>query len=182
MKRVVFLIIVVLLCQADSVGQNESSLEYDVKAAFLHNFANFVAWPRQAFPTPTAPFRICILGRDPFQGALGRIAQGEAVDGHPRLVERFDDVGELKACHIVFVPASEQSNVNAVLNVVGALPVLTVGESPRFLEGGGIVNFAIERNRVRFDINVNRAEQNGLKISSKLLRLARTTRVNQARN
>jgi hypothetical protein len=182
MKRAAFLIIAVLLCRADFRAQSQSSLEYDVKAAFLHNFASFIDWPRQAFPAANAPFRICIYGRDPFQGALARIAQGEAVDGHPREVQTIDSVDDLRTCHIVFIASSEQGSAAAVLNAARTLPVLTVGESSSFLAAGGVVNFAIERNRVRFDVNVQRAEQNGLKISSKLLRLARTTRVNQAPN
>jgi hypothetical protein len=177
MKRALYLFsLVALLTASGAFSQGQRSLEYDVKAAFLYNFTNFVDWPDNAFPSSNSPLNICILGRDPFNGALERVIQGEAAGSHPRLVQTMDNLDSLKTCHMVFVSSSEQARAAAVLDSLRSTSVLTVGESPEFLQAGGIINFAIERNRVRFDINIARADQSSLRISSKLLRLARSTR------
>ena len=171
-----------LLLFGGNLLAQDPSLEYEVKAAFLNNFVNFIDWPARTFSGPAAPVRLCVFGRDPFGGALERMARAESIGGRPRVVETTDSIDELRACHVVFIPNTEQSRSAGVLDSLGTTAVLTVGESATFLESGGIINFAIERNRVRFDINLPRAEESDLKISSKLLRLARTTRTVQARD
>jgi hypothetical protein len=149
-------------------------VEYEVKAAFLYNFSKFVEWPPESL-TPDAPFRICLLHDDPFGGRLERTVAGDTVDGHPIVVERVPvDIGQT-SCHILFVPRSQAARVQALVRALGRDPVLTVGESPGFLAAGGIINLVVEGGHVRFDVNVDGGAARGLRISSKLLRVARNT-------
>jgi hypothetical protein len=147
-----------------------ASLEYQVKAAFLLNFTKFIEWPAAGFPAPNSPFEVCVLGDDPFKGALDRIVEGEAVGAHKLLVRRVERQ-RLSGCRILFVGKSEK-NVAGVLDALG-IGTLTVGETESFLEDGGIIRFLIENRRVRFDVNQTEAKRAGLNVSSKLLQVAR---------
>jgi hypothetical protein len=149
------------------------ALEYQVKAVYLYNFAQFVTWPRGAFAGRTAPLELCIAGEDPFGPALDRVVQGERVDGHPLVVRRDRTHSDLRGCHILFVGASEDSHVEAVLAGLGdGATTLTVGESGRFLRAGGLIRFKLDQNRVRLEVNRTQLDRQGLKLSSKLLRVA----------
>src|SRR5690242_18374095 len=145
---------VLFLMIATVMPQNGGSLEYDVKGAFLFNFSKFVEWPEGAFTNGRAPLKICIFGSDPFGVGFERLVQNEAASGRDRIVERPQTLEQLRTCHIAFISVSEEPRLTAVLDGLRGAPVLTVGESPDFLDAGGIINFAIERNRVRFDVNV----------------------------
>jgi hypothetical protein len=149
-------------------------LEYQVKAAFLYNFAKFVEWPAGAFQGPTDSMILCVVGDDPFGESLDTVVRGETLNGRPLVVHRTRNVYEIQDCHIVFVPRSEQGRQEKILEDLRNRGALTVGEADGFLTGGGIIRFVLEQNRVRFDINLQAAESSGLKLSSKLLRLART--------
>ncbi len=147
--------------------------EYDVKAAFLYNFAKFVDWPSTAFPEPNSTFRICVLGKDPFGGSLQSAVGGEEIAGHKLTVVRTDSLPKPAGCQILFVSRSERDQLPQVLAAVKDAPVLTVADTQGFLEQGGIINFLIEGSKVRFEINNEAANRAGIKISSKLLQLAR---------
>lgn len=154
-------------------GEAARALEYQVKAAFLLNFTRFVEWPSDAFTAPGDPVTICVVGDDPFGESLDAVVQGETVNGRRLKVHRTRDVPELrKDCHLVFVPRStgRQSEILSALRGTGRL---TVGEGDGFLTDGGVIRFVLDQNRVRFEINLAAAEANRLKLSSKLLRLAR---------
>lgn len=144
--------------------------EYDVKAAFLLNFLKFVEWPPAEEGHQRTSFSICILGEDPFGPSIDRIVEGETVNNRPVLVRRVRVLRE--PCEVLFVSGSER-DVPAVLS---ELPpgTLTVGEAPEFLQDGGMINFVIDDRRVRFDINRGAAERASLRISSRLLSVART--------
>lgn len=148
--------------------------EYDVKAAFLYNFAKFVEWPSNAFDAPGSPMTLCIVGRDPFGEALDTLVRGETLQGRPMTVHRTRDLLEIRDCHVVFLSRTETARQDEILDTVRGVGVLTVGEGDSFLRDGGIIRFVIEANRVRFEVNLDAAERNGLKLSSKLLRLARS--------
>jgi YfiR/HmsC-like len=151
----------------------QASLEYEVKAAFLLNFAKFVEWPANAFSSPNSPLAICILGKDPFGRALDEIVRGERIGGHPAIVRRMAEAGvAAKTCQIAFIAAGVR-NVPAILRAFGP-GVLTVGEQENFLVDGGVIRFAIENRRVRFDINRTAAQGAGLRLSSQLLMVARS--------
>jgi hypothetical protein len=150
------------------------ALEYQVKAAFLLNFTRFVEWPASAFTAPASPFGICILGRDPFGQALDDEVRGEFEDGHPITILRLAEPPAPRTCQLVFISADSR-NVPKILTALGA-GVLTVGDGETFLRDGGIIGFVVENRRVRFDIDQKAAEAAALKVSSRLLSVARTVR------
>jgi len=141
-------------------------LEYRAKAAFLLNFTKFVEWPPSSFASPASSINICIVGSDPFGGALEETIAGESAGGRSVSVQRIPRREPLKACQIVFKAGAEPP--------ARGRGVLTVGEGPGFLKAGGMIAFVIDNRRVRFDVNQMLAEANGLKISSKLLGVARS--------
>jgi hypothetical protein len=150
------------------------SREYTIKAAYLYNFSNYVQWPAKAFPTSDAPLVIGVLGTDPFGEILNEIARTKKVAGRPIVVRRFASMAAYAFCHVLFVPSSTgPAETAAAIRKTHDSPVLLVGETPGFAEEGGAVNFFIEENKVRFEINVAAARRQQLKISSKLLGLAK---------
>jgi hypothetical protein len=150
----------------------DDSLEYQVKAAFLLNFTKFVEWPPTAFETAESPIAICILGDDPFGSALDRMVSGEAVNGRSIAVQRIKRDPPPKSCQVLFVERTER-DLPKLLAEAGH-GVLTVGEGEGFMRSGGMIAFVIENRRVRFDIHQTTAENSGLKLSSKLLSVAKT--------
>jgi hypothetical protein len=146
--------------------------EYEVKAAFLYNFARFVEWPRDA-PGGDGAFLVTVLGRDPFGSVLDDTLRGKTIDGKRVVVRRalgFEDVGR---SHILFISDSEKDRLPEILKRIDAAPVLTVGEMSQFAERGGVIRFKLDQERIRLEINVAAAERSKLRISSQLLKLAR---------
>jgi len=162
-----------LLAATSLRAQPPEPSEYQLKAAFLFNFAKFVEWPPKSFPEPTAPFIIAVLGDNPFEGELDRMVHGKAINGHPFEVKQLKGLSEIKACHILFISKSERRRLSEIMTALGAANVLTVSEMDRFLPAGGMVNFVMEGNKVHFEINDEAARSAGLRISAKLLNLAR---------
>jgi hypothetical protein len=146
--------------------------EYQVKAVFLFNFAQFVEWPGEAFATPAAPFTICVLGDDPFGAELDAAIKGESVQGHPLTVQRYRKAEETGPCQILFIGASELPRLDEIVSGLSGRSILTVSDIDRAAERGAIIQFAHERNRLRLRINVDKARAAGLTLSSKLLRPA----------
>lgn len=149
-----------------------ASTEYQVKAAFLYNFAKFVEWPPEALPEGR-PFVIGILGQDPFGSALDEAAAGRTIRERRIAVRRLSKLDEAADSHILFISESEGEALPRILKRLGSAPVLTVSDLPRFAEQGGMVQLVMEQSRVRFAINVASVERAGLKPSSQLLKLAR---------
>ncbi len=154
----------------------EPRSEYEVKAAMLYNFARFVDWPQQALGQPSEPLVLGVLGPDPFGGILDDTLRGVTVNGRPIVVRRFAGVADLKVCHILFISSSEVKSLPLVAQVFEKSAVLTVSDIDRFATRGGMIGFTLDGNKVRFEINLDAAEKAGLKISSKLLKLATVTR------
>lgn len=150
-------------------------LEYPLKAAFLYNFVKFVEWPADAFAGERSPLTVCVYGTDPFGDTLDNVVRGESVGERGLIVQRPDALDDLRDCHVLFVSRSERSRLSEVLARVQGEPVLTVGDTDGFLKAGGVINFVLEENKVRFLINPEAAGRSGLKISSKLLRLAKSS-------
>lgn len=171
--RVKVLLAVLLLAALPRVSpaQEPASLEYGVKAAFLYNFTKFVEWPPSAFED-RGPLRLCVLGQDPFGKSLQTVVEGEQVQGRPIILQRIDSLGDPRRCHILFLSRSETERFPAVLAAVRGAPVLTVGEARGILDQGAGVSFVLKEGKVRFEINQTAVEGHGLKMSSKLLRLA----------
>jgi hypothetical protein len=158
---------------AEVPGEALINREYAIKAAYLFNFASYVTWPKGTFPDEQAPFLIGEIGDTPIDPYLDRIAARKKVNGRPIVVGHFDSPKDYQPCQILFVGGLSESQQRAVLQQVEKAPVLVVGETPGFAQHGGIVNFYIAENNVRFEINRDAAEKRNLKISSKLLALAR---------
>ncbi len=150
--------------------------EYQIKAAFLYNFAKFVEWPATALRGQGAPIIVAVLGEDPFGADLEQILDGKTAGGRQLVIRRFKGVRDLGLCHILFVSSSERERLREILRALQNSTVLTVGETEGFAGLGGIINFILEENRVRFEINIDAADRARLKISSKLLKLARIIR------
>jgi hypothetical protein len=156
------------------IAADEQSLEYQVKAAFLLNFTKFTEWPSSVFQDTRAPFSICVMGADPFGSTLDEIIRGEAVDGHRMVIQRIKRGSRPQTCQVLFVGKTEKDAGNILADLGPG--VLTVGEGDSFLQEGGMISFIIENRRTRFDVNVTAAENAGLKLSSRLLSVARTVK------
>lgn len=156
------------------IAQSVISREYTIKAAYLYNFARYVRWPAGTFRNEQDPFVIGVLGTDPLGNDLDRIARTKKIDGRRIVIRRFDSLDKYSPCHVLFVPRSVEPKRQ--IEAIGRLrksPVLLVGETPGFAERGGTINFFIRQNKVRFEINQKAAKRGGLKISAKLLNLAK---------
>jgi hypothetical protein len=149
------------------------SREYQIKAAFLVNFMQFVTWPSTAFTNADAPFCVGVLGDDPFGAALDLTVQGGTVNHHKIVVQRARRIEDCKDCQMIFVSRSEEKNLPLILARLDASPILTVGETRDFARRGGIINFYLEENKVRFEINPTVAQRGKLKISAQLLSLGK---------
>jgi hypothetical protein len=159
-------------------GQSSPLVEYRSKANYLAKFPAFVEWPAEAWLTEKAPFVICVFGEYPFGTSLAEVTRGTTV--HERKVEIrwIRKTGELHGCHVLFVSRSEQKRYGQVLEAVQGKMVFTVGETPEFLDAGGMVSFSTQDESIRFDVNLGEVSRAHLKISSHLLVLARRV-VNQ---
>jgi hypothetical protein len=155
-------------------GQNVG--EYTVKAAFLYNFAKFVEWPADSMGGGGSPLVLGVLGDDPFGAAIDQVVAGKTANGRQLVVRRFKWGQDLKQCHILFISSSERKRLAEILGALRGASVLTVGDMDQFGQQGGMIQFVIEQSRVRFEINIGAAQNARLKISSKLLALARNVK------
>lgn len=146
--------------------------EYQLKAVFLFNFAQFVEWPAHAFGSSSAPLVIGVLGDDPFGAYLDNVVTGEKVGEHPLMIRRYRRDEDPDACHILFVSASETSRLGTVMARMKGRSILTVSDLDAFNRAGGMVRFVTESGKIRLRINVEAAKACELKISSKILRPA----------
>jgi hypothetical protein len=146
--------------------------EYQVKAAFLYNFAKFVEWPAETFRTDKDPVRICVLGQDPFGSALEDAVGGKTVLGRAFVVIDISGAMPVADCQILFISSSERKRLRSILAELRTKGVLTVGETDGFGAQGGIVNFKLTDGRVRLEINTGAAGQARLRINSSVLNLA----------
>jgi YfiR/HmsC-like len=156
-----------------AAAQGQTVDEYQVKAAFLYNFAKFVEWPAGEFKSPGDPIVICVLGRNPFGPLLEQAIMGKQIDGRSLLTREVSGIRECGGCNLLFIGASEKKRWPAVLESLKTDSVLTVGETVNFAAAGGIINFKRDAGKVSFEINVYAAQRARLKISSKLLSLAK---------
>jgi hypothetical protein len=153
--------------------------EYQVKAAYLLNFARFVEWPSDVLPAGSS-LTIAVIGNDPFAGSLESLMRGNPANGHPIRVRYLRWNDSLGQCQIVFISASEEAHLPEILRLMGRESVLTVSDIDRFSLRGGVIEFRMVGNRVRFDINRTPAIAARLHISSKLLGVARAVREGSA--
>jgi len=175
-------VLMALLPPSMGVSQSVDELgEYDVKAAFLVNFVRFVEWPATSFASPQSALTICIFGEDSF-GEAANSLKSKIVSGHPLSVRRVNDVREVAACHILFVGSADSKQLGIIQNTAAAKSILTVGESAAFQKAGGMIRFVLEDNKVRLEINLGETEAALLKVSAKLLSVAKIIHPQSGRN
>jgi hypothetical protein len=155
------------------ISQSKTAGEYEVKAAFLYNFAKFVEWPDRSFASAQSDFAICVLGNDPFGQTLDDALEGKMIGSRRVKLERVKDAARARECQVVFVAPSESQRLPEIIDQLRGASVLVVGETDGFAQAGGTVQFTLEQDRVRFTINPDAAERAGLRLSSKLLALAK---------
>ena len=145
--------------------------EYQIKAAYLYQFTQFVDWPASSFKSPDANFELCVIGEDTFGVALSQLAQ-RTHESHPIILRFLNTVDEVRGCHLLYLSTSEAERETALLAKTVKSPVLTVSSLPDFVEQGGIIGFVRSGNHVRFTINRGACEHQGLTCSAKLLEVA----------
>jgi hypothetical protein len=148
--------------------------EYVLKALFLYNFAQFVQWPPEAFPSADTPLIIGVLGQDRFGKSLDDLSRNDTA-GHRKLrIERYRRLADVQNCHILFIDQSEAANVDEIVRKCRGKPILTVSDMDGFTRHGGMIQFITDdkEKKIRLRINVGAAKAENLMISSKLLKLA----------
>ena len=153
-------------------AQSNPLSEYEVKAAFLYHFAQFVEWPPAAFADAKSPIIIGVLGENPFGTDLDETLRGEKVNNRPLEVQRYHRVDEIKTCHVLFISRSDANRLEQILVSLKDRSILTVGDGDDFVQRGGMIRLATAQNKIRLIINVDAAKAANVTISSKLLRAA----------
>jgi hypothetical protein len=146
--------------------------EYQIKAVFLYNFAQFTEWPANAFANTNSPIVFGTLGDDPFGGFLEETVKGETVDGRPLVIRHFQRADEAKSCHILFISRSETRHMEAIVSSLKGMPILTVADAEGPSSAAAIIRFTVKNNKVHFRVNQQAAAAADLVLSSKLLRVA----------
>jgi len=179
-RRILHTLIFLAVTRLASTGKAQSTggtrlTEYQVKAAFLFNFAKFVEWPASAFAIADQPITICIKGKDPFGKVLEQTVSNKTINGRKIVVKRSsqDDMSE---CQILFISSSEQDRLPQILKSLNGKSILTVADMNGFLQAGGMINLILVDDKIRFEINYAAALKVGLKKSSQLLRLAENSK------
>lgn len=156
-------------------AQQPKVSEYQVKAAYLYNFGRFVKWPASA-ADKTNSFAVCVLGQDPFGPALDSTMAGEELDGKRLVVKRISTVQDAEDCRILFISSNEESHLKEILVTLDESGVLTVSDMPSFSRRGGMIQFVLDGDKIRFEINLSKAEASRLTLSSELLKVATAVR------
>jgi hypothetical protein len=158
-------------CSALLYSQSRKPTEFEVKAAYLYQFGKFVKWPVSTSVSADT-FPICVMGSDSFGTLVGSIVSGESMEGKRLSVQRVSSTSEVARCRILFIGNIEAARWATVRSALDHVPVLTVSDSPGFVEHGGMIQFVMDGDRVRFIVNLTAAEHSGLSLSSELLKVA----------
>lgn len=162
----------ILALPALLAAQPSKPSEYQVKAAYIYNFGKFVRWQASAAANRGGPFTICVLGDDPFGSILQSTLAGETIGGIPVTIKRVPRPQDATNCRILFLNAAEEIHLQTILAALGKASVLTVSDMPDFSKRGGMIQFVMQGDRVRFEINRASAENAGLILDSELLKVA----------
>jgi hypothetical protein len=157
-------------------AQQPKPSEYQVKATYLYNFGRFVKWPDTVPAGKGDTFSVCVLGLDPFGSILDSTLSGEALDGKPVLLRRISKPQDAGECRILFISSTEEKHLKEILTALDESGVLTVSDMPGFTRRGGMIQFVLEGDRIRFEINLTSAESAKLVLSSELLKVAANVR------
>jgi hypothetical protein len=177
LRRLILAGVVTAWLAAGSVArahaQSLSAQEYEnqVKATFIYNFSRFIDWPNGTFTGGRSPLTVCVLGDNPFGGALDSI-KGKDVKGRKIQIKRLTSFLKLDTCQILFISSSERAHLREILKSARHARILTIGEMYQFTQAGGIVALAMRKNRIHFSVNLDAADETGVRISSRVLRLA----------
>jgi hypothetical protein len=171
-----FLAIIPANIAAENASAVDQTLtEYEVKAAYVYYLAKFVDWPPAAFSSKNTPITIAVIGDDEFGNLLANIVKDKTIQEHPIQIRPLKWPADLRTCHLVFVGSSDQKRFRQIVESLKDRPVLTITETEDGSQTKGIVNLFVEGGKVQFEVNIAEAEKARLRISSKLLRLARGT-------
>jgi YfiR/HmsC-like len=161
------------MCGGGLAGAQDGSSEYAVKAAFLFHFAQFVEWPDTAFRDAKSPLVYCTVGFDPFRGVLDETLKDKTVGARGFEVRHLKQAQEAHGCHLVFLGEDQKRQLASAMAALKGTPALVVGESDKFVEEGGMIGLSLEDNKVKFEVNLDATDRAGLKVSAKLLALAK---------
>jgi hypothetical protein len=156
-------------------AQGNKPTDYQVKAAYLYNFGRFIEWP----PAVTArndAFNVCILGQDPFGKNLDTTLAGESIAGKHVVAKRISNAEESTDCQILFLSSEEAGHMKQIMDALDKAAILTVSDIPKFSQRGGMIQFVLEGNRIRFEVNLTATQHAGLVLSSELLKVAAAVR------
>lgn len=167
--RRLFACLIALCGQASCCAAAEAVPEYELKAAFIYNFALFVEWPADVLKD--GRFVLCVAGRDQFGAAFDAI-EGKPVKSQRLMVRRIDSKQDPGDCQMLYVAPAEEMRLNRILAQVGVRPILTLGDSEGWSGRGIMINLATRQGRLAFDVNLEAVRRAGLEMSSRLLRLA----------
>ena len=155
------------------LAYSQAISEDQIKAAYLYNFAKFVEWPEASFPDASAPIHLCLLN-DPSIGAqLIQIVKDKQISGRSIAIVPIQNAEQARGCQILFINSAQSWQVEHVIKVLQGASVLTVGEAAGFVEQGGIVNFVVQNDQVHFQVNHRAATQSRLRMSARLLSVAK---------
>ncbi len=172
-KKINLVLIVFIIMYNQSYAEVQ---EYQVKAVFLYNFANFIKWPKNTFSNPDTPFSICILGDDPFQQEIDITIRNEKIEQRPVVIQRLNNLIKINICQILFISQSETNYLKDILNTLQKYPILTVSDIDTFVIAGGMIQFFVQNRRVGFYIAPDVLKTINLEISANLLRVAKIFR------
>lgn len=165
------LILTIVLCCIAAGLHAEPPSKYQVKAAYIYNFAKFIKWPESAFSDTTAPLIIGVLGQNPFAGKLKPL-NSKLVRQRPIEIKYFETLEEVRSCQLLYIDTSEPGELESILTKLKIKPVITIGENKDFASRGGVIQFVTVRGRLRFIINLDIAKSNKVQIDAQLLSLA----------
>ena len=163
-----FIIIILLLLTSYSYAQPSAGGEYQVKAGFIYHFARFTHWPLKDLENEKSPFIICIASTYPETKSLFSL-QKKVLRNRKLIVKKYESDADIKTCRILFIASDDKNYIIKKLDDAKEQNILTIGEEKEFAEMGGIISFFVEKNRLRFIVNLKAARRAGLKFSAQLL-------------
>jgi hypothetical protein len=168
LSRVLSYFILTCVC-SPSIAQIEAGQEYKLKAVFIYHFTKYFQW---SFSDTSGAFEIAIIGNSNIIDPLKEIAEKRLVKGRRIEIKRFQDVEDIDACHILFIPVSETNQLDKILQRVKTENILTISDSKGFANRGVAINFVLVKEKIKFEINSRALERAGLQASSQLQKLA----------
>jgi hypothetical protein len=171
LRRTIAVALWLLIAGSSALGQRKPS-EYQVEAAYLYNFGRFVEWPAKGTTAESGSFTICVLGEDPFGQALDTTLAGETIGSQRVTARRISSPQMSGDCRILFISSSEATRLNRIIEALDKSAVLTVSDIPQFSQRHGMIQFVVEENRIRFEVNLTATQRAGLTLSSELLKVA----------